>query len=174
MRLLGACLGVRGTEKGWDRSERWGWTRKCPKVPSQRRVIGKRSNSSDMPKTTFKSKACVARETDLLHAPEVSVFLACRAMVNELRGQALAFNAQEITKSTFMETCKGILGQLNAAADATERFDIVLPVMDYGRFSPFFWRWFNWWDDYFKELTPKQVGQIERLARERKPSVKKH
>jgi hypothetical protein len=70
-----------------------------------------------------------------------------------------------------MESCKGILGQLNAAADATERFDIVLPVMDYGRFSPFFWRWFNWWDDYFKELTSRQSCQIERLAREAKQSA---
>src|SRR5882672_6479340 len=124
-----------------------------------------------MPKSTSKLKIRVAKEKDLLRAPEISVFLACRAMVNELRGLALAFNAQEISKSAFMQSCKGILGQLNAAVDATERFDIVLPVMDYGRFSPFFWRWFNWWDDYFKALTPTEIGDLGRLARERAPSV---
>jgi hypothetical protein len=95
-------------------------------------------------------------------------------MVDELRGLACAFSALEISKSTFMGRCKAVLGQLNQAADATERFDIVLPVMDYGRFSPFFWRWFNWWDDYFKELTPRQIGQIERMAREERPTVKSY
>src|SRR5262249_1210318 len=104
-----------------------------------------------MPKTTSKLKVRVPKEKDLLHRPEITIFLVCREMVNELRGLAWAYNAQEITKSVFMERCKVILAELNEAADATERFDIVLPVMDYGRFSPFFWRWFNWWDDYFKE-----------------------
>ncbi|SRR6266404_5008189 len=128
-----------------------------------------------MPKTTSKIDVRVIQETGfLLQAPEAAVFLACRGMVEELRKLAYAFTASQISKNTFMNRCKAVLSHLNQAADATERFDILLPVMDYGRFSPFFWRWFNWWDDYFKELTPRQVGQIERLARERKPSVKKH
>jgi len=128
----------------------------------------------DMPKTTSKIKVRVIKDKDLLQAPEIAVFLACRAMVNELRSLAWAFNAQEISKAVFMDRCKIILGELNEAADATERFDIVLPVMDYGRFSPFFWRWFNWWDDYLKELTPKQAGQIEKWAREDKPNVEEY
>jgi len=128
-----------------------------------------------MPKTKSKISVRVVQETGfLLRAPEAAVFLACRGMVEELRGLAYAFAASEISKSTFMNRCKAVLTHLNQAADATERFDIVLPVMDYGRFSPFFWRWFNWWDDYFKELTPRQVGQIERLAREDKPSIKNY
>jgi hypothetical protein len=131
--------------------------------------------SSIMPKTTSKISVRVVQETEfLLRAPEVAVFLACRGMVEELRNLAYAFAAAEISKSTFMNRCKAVLTHLNQAADATERFDIVLPVMEYGRFSPFFWRWFNWWDDYIKELTPRQVGQIERLARDDKPSLKNY
>ncbi|HVV70682.1 MAG TPA: hypothetical protein VHI52_04145, partial [Verrucomicrobiae bacterium] len=41
----------------------------------------------------------------------------------------------------------------------------------YGCFSPFFWRWFNWWDDYMKALSSSEIGQIDRLARGRKPAV---
>jgi len=97
--------------------------------------------------------------------------MACRGMVEQLRELAGAFNAEEISKRTFMARCKAVLTQLNHAADATERFDIVLPVMDYGRFSPFFWRWFNWWDDYLKDFTPGQISRLEWLASRTKRAI---
>src|SRR5216684_5406454 len=128
-----------------------------------------------MPKATSQIKVRILKgKSSLRSAPEVSVFMVCRAMVEELRTLACAFNAHQITKRLFMAKCKTVLSHLHEAAEVTERFDIVLPVMEYGRFSPFFWRWFNWWEDYLKELTPKQLGQIERLAREVKPAIKKH
>ena len=128
-----------------------------------------------MPKTTSQSKVRVVRgKSGLRNAPEVSVFIACREMIDELRRLACAFSAQQVTKRVFMLKCKAVVARLNEAADATERFDIVLPVMDYGRFSPFFWRWFNWWDDYLKELTPRQVAHIEWLANRLRPAVEAH
>ena len=73
----------------------------------------------------------------------------------------------DISQTTFDEKSKNLLEKLGEAVEATHRFDIVTPVFEPGRFSPFFWRWFNWWDDYLKGLTPSGVAEAERRARER-------
>ena len=88
-------------------------------------------------------------------------------MVNELRGLERAVEVQDIDQEAFEEKSKAVLDRLTEAARATQRFDVVLPVMRGGQFSPFFWRWFNWWDDYLKALSPSQVAESERNARER-------
>jgi hypothetical protein len=106
-------------------------------------------------------------QTFFLSAPEISIFVACCVMVNELLGAERALRNGDISRSVFEEKSKAVLDRLTEAANATQRFDIILPVMERGRFSPFFWRWFNWWDDYLKELTPSQVAETERRARER-------
>jgi hypothetical protein len=100
-------------------------------------------------------------------APEISVFVACCVMINELRGLERSMRSGDISQGTFQEKSGTVLTRLNEAVEATQRFDIVLPVLERGRFSPFFWRWFNWWDDYLKALTPSQVAQTERRASER-------
>ncbi len=105
-------------------------------------------------------------QTFFLGAPEISVFVACCVMVNELRGLLRSRQADDISETTFQEKAKSVLKRLNEAVQATQRFDVVLPVMGQDQFSPFFWRWFNWWDDYLKALTPSQVAQTERRARE--------
>ena len=128
-----------------------------------------------MPKTTTKSTAQVQQEKEvLLTEPEVSLFISCLVMVNQLRGLERAFKGGEFNLSAFLDKSNAVLSQLTETVSATERFDIVLPVMDYGQFSPFFWRWFNWWDDYFKGLSPAQIAHIERLARERTRNVDDH
>lgn len=125
-----------------------------------------------MPKTTTKSTAQVRQEKEvLLTEPEVSLFISCLVMVNQLRGLERAFKGGEFGLNAFLDKSNAVLSQLTETVAATERFDIVLPVMDYGQFSPFFWRWFNWWDDYFKGLSPAQISQIERSARERARNV---
>ena len=101
-----------------------------------------------------------------LGAPEISVFVACCVMVNELRGLQRSLQTGDITQTAFQDKTKPILERLNEAADATQRFDVLFPVMASEQFSPFFWRWFNWWDDYLKALTPSQVAETERRARE--------
>jgi len=121
-----------------------------------------------MPKTTTKAPTQIQQEKEVLQSePEVSLFISCLVMVNQLRGLERAFKGGEFNLSAFLDKSNAVLSQLTETVSATERFDIVLPVMDYGQFSPFFWRWFNWWDDYFKGLTPAEIGHIERLARER-------
>ena len=128
-----------------------------------------------MPKTAVKTKIQVEQDNEFLtNAPEVSIFLACLGMIDELRHLERSFKGSAMSDQTFFEQFNAILCQLTHAAEATERFDVLWPVMDYGKFSPFFWRWFNWWDDYLQGLTPRQIGQLERLARGGKPSVNRH
>lgn len=128
-----------------------------------------------MPKTAVKQKTRIEKDNEFLReAPEVSVFLACFGIINELRHLEQTFRAGRINDQAFFEQFNDVLRQLTQVAEATERFDILWPVIDYGKFSPFFWRWFNWWDDYLQELTPRQLGQLERLARGRRPTVNQH
>lgn len=125
----------------------------------------KESKLRVMPKTKVKSK--FRREQDgefLLRAPEVSIFLACVAAVNQLRALAAAYESGELTRVAFSRRSTCVVGELSELASATERFDIVWPVLEFGRFSPFFWRWFNWWNDFLKDYTPRQVSQLVRLA----------
>jgi len=125
-----------------------------------------------MPKATTKTDPVLKQDTDVLAgAPEVSVFIHCLVMVNQLRALERGFKNGEVDKSAFLDKSNAVLGQFSDAVTATERFDIVLPVIDYGNFSPFFWRWFNWWDDYCKGLNPMQIVEIERLARDRAKGV---
>jgi len=128
-----------------------------------------------MPKATQHVKGLTEQESDLLvNAPEVSVFMTCCGLVNELRGQQRAFESDEINESILLERSKVVLAALRTAVAATERFDIVAPVSRDGQFSPFFWRWFSWWEDYFKGLTVTQIGELERRARERVSIVGDH
>jgi len=125
-----------------------------------------------MPKTTVKAKVQARRDTQFVkEAAEVSVFLVCLGLVNQLRSLELAFRQGEIKDRPFFNKFNTVLAQLTSIVEATERFDILQPVMDYGCFSPFFWRWYNWWDDYLKALGSHEIGQIDRLARARKPTV---
>lgn len=100
-------------------------------------------------------------------APEISIFVACCVLVNELRGLERSLHEGDIPRKSFDEKSKAVLDRLCEAVDATQRFDLVMPVIEPGRFSPFFWSWFNWWDDYLKALTPSEVAEAERRARER-------
>jgi len=127
----------------------------------------RKDRDRSMPKTKIKSKVRVEQKEDYLrNAPEVSIFLSCVAAVNQLRCLAAAYEVGEITRVAFSRQSTCVVADLSQLADATERFDIVCPVLEFGRFSPFFWRWFNWWNDFLKDLTARQVGHLEKLARE--------
>jgi hypothetical protein len=118
------------------------------------------------PKLKSVAPASQTDPTFFLSAPEISIFVACCVMINELRGLERSLASGEINSTGFQEKSKTLLLRLAEAADATQRFDVVWPVMGEGRFSPYFWRWFNWWDDYLKGLTPSRVAELERDARE--------
>jgi|SRR5579862_8317112 len=120
-----------------------------------------------MPKTKTKSKVRAERdERFLLESPEVSIFLACVAAVNELRCLANSYESGELTRVAFSRQSTCVVAELSEVAAATERFDIVCPILEFGKFSPFFWRWFNWWNDFLKDLTPRQVSYLVRVARQ--------
>jgi hypothetical protein len=128
-----------------------------------------------MQKTKAKSKFKGEQEGEfLLQAPEVSIFLACVAAVNQLRGLAVAYESGELTRVAFSRRSTCVVGELSELASSTERFDIVCPVLEFGRFSPFFWRWFNWWNDFLKDYTPRQVSHLVRLARRAKMTSSAH
>jgi hypothetical protein len=128
-----------------------------------------------MPKTKIKSSFTVERRRHFrLEAPEVSIFLACLASVNELRSLANIYDRGGLTRTQFSQQSSAVVSELNELASATERFDIVCPVMEFGSFSPFFWRWFNWWNDYLRELKPRQVSYLEKLARQDGPVLSAH
>lgn len=118
-----------------------------------------------MPKTKTKSKSKLELGTRFLAAaPEVSIFLACVAAVNQLRALATAYEEGELTRIAFSRRSTGIIADLSELANATERFDIVCPVVEFGSFSPFFWRWYNWWHDFVRDFTPRQVNQVVLVA----------
>ncbi|HWX20307.1 MAG TPA: hypothetical protein VN578_10445 [Candidatus Binatia bacterium] len=128
-----------------------------------------------MPKAIVKTEFRVEDQREfLLEAPELAIFMACLGLVNEMRWLEHAFKQRELSPGVFRNRLNAALSQLTRTAEATQRFDIVMPVMEYGQFSSFFWKWFNWWDDYLSSLSPRQLGQLVRLARERKRSVLKH
>ena len=118
------------------------------------------------------SKFGIRQDKEFLsNATEVCLFLVCLGLVNELRRLEAATKRGELTRRDLSCKARVVLAQLNETADATERFDIVMPVMGYGQFSPFFWRWFNWWDDYLKGLSLARLGHLARQARKRVQTV---
>jgi hypothetical protein len=126
-----------------------------------------RIEAEQMPKTKTKLKSKVELDGKfLLESPEVSIFVACVAVVNELRNLATAYECGDLSRLGFSRQSTVVVAELSELALATERFDIVCPVLEFGKFSPFFWRWFNWWNDFLQELTPRQVAYLEKSARQ--------
>jgi hypothetical protein len=124
-----------------------------------------------MPNTKPKPKLPAEQEQFLLNPPEIAVFMACCVVVNELRALEQAFKAGEIERGTFSAKTGSLLPKLSKAAYGCERFDVVMPVLEGNQFSTVFWRWFNWWEDYFLKLTPLEICEIERLGKELRFSV---
>jgi hypothetical protein len=125
-----------------------------------------------MPKAKHELNVLAQQGSDfLLNTPEIYVFMICSVLVDQMRGLECAFENGEIIESNWLEKAQVVLAILTKAVAATEQFNIVMPVTSCGGFSTSFWRWFNWWEDYFKGLAHTQIAQIERLARERSPGL---
>ena len=128
-----------------------------------------------MPKVSSILNAVVETEREfLLHAPEVLLFSACLGIIQKVLTLERTFIARKINRAAFIRRINILFSQLMRTAEATERFDIVMPVADFGQFSPAFWRWFNWWDDYRKSLTPTEIDRLERLAQTCSPTINDH
>src|SRR5882724_9647643 len=108
-------------------------------MAGESRLNGSGSNRKVMPKGKPKLKVPAEQGSDFLrNAPEVSVFMNCCVLVNEMRGLERAFENGEIIESALIQKSKDILAALTTAVRATERFNIVIPVTSFGGFSPFF------------------------------------
>jgi len=115
-------------------------------------------------KTTAKPKPAKVKDQEFAdNACEVSVFMACFGLVNELKTTYAVLHQGKMSQEVFSHRFNSVLHQLCFTAESTTRFDIMLPVLRYGQFSSFFWRWFNWWDDYLKSLSPVRIMAL-RLA----------
>lgn len=103
----------------------------------------------------------------LVRAPEIYIFSACRHLVTLIKAAERAGASGRKNAPMQVEKRDHLFAQLSALAQATERFDIVLPYSPEFGFSRFFWRWFNWWSDYRRGLTREQLDHIHRLQDEK-------
>ena len=97
--------------------------------------------------------------------PEISVFMA----------SYYGFRQYERPDLTEPER-EQLVQVLDDTVEATYRFCIVWPVMvdlkGQRKYSPFFWRWFNWWFDWLiLKHTPEQLQYLSQLAQSRSPEL---
>lgn len=128
-----------------------------------------------MLETSIKCNVMQEFDTEfLLNAQEIYIFSACRHILEQLQAVQGAVNAGQSGLSRPPERVNLLINQLRGLAQATERFDIVVPWTPEAGFSPFFWRWFNWWHDYRQSLTRKQLERVHRLQDAFDPAVLKY
>jgi len=128
-----------------------------------------------MPEAKTESKPPHGPDAEfLLCAPEIYIFCACLEIVNRVWEVERALDAGEIDRAQFHSQVGPLFSKLCGLAEATHRFDIIVPFTPGIAFSPFFWRWFNWWYDYRQGLTPEQLEHSHRLLRESNPAVLDH
>lgn len=117
-------------------------------------------------KTAAKAKKVARENREFMDtAAEVSVFMACFGLMAEASG--LSRKASLVRPEVYAREMFALMRQLSEAAESTIRFSIVRPVEGFGTFSVFFWRWFNWWNDYVKSLNPDEVTELLRAVRDR-------
>jgi len=131
-----------------------------------------RLTGQGMTQFTAKIKSMVAENRKFrFSAPEILIFAACLGRVQALLTLVQSFETGEMDRGFFVVRVNAVLRQLCRTAEATQRFDIVAPVLEFGHFSTPFWRWFNWWNEYRKTLRPEQIDEIERLVQQELPEL---
>jgi hypothetical protein len=119
-----------------------------------------------MPEFSVKLKAAAEPDRELLLLmPEIFIFSSCLEIIQKMRRLELKFQKGRMKRSVFLKRITLLLSHLAEMAGATERFNILTPVPGVGQFSPFFWRWFNWWNDYRRTLTRAEISHLERLGK---------
>jgi hypothetical protein len=117
-----------------------------------------------MLEATTKNLVMQEFDSEFLHsAPEIYIFSACRHIVEQVLAVHALLNCGEIDALRYGERVSPFLAQLRGLAEATQRFDIVLPLASETAFSPFFWRWYNWWYDYRQSLTSVELDRVHHL-----------
>ena len=114
----------------------------------------------DMPEAILAHESRKQFNTEFLfRAPEIYVFSACSHIVEQVAAAQEAASCGEQDS----ERARLLACQLWGLAVATQRFDIIVPWTSKGTFSPFFWRWFNWWNDYREGLTAEELNYVHGL-----------
>lgn len=125
-----------------------------------------------MAQTTPASNLMQEFDTEfLLHAPEIYIFSACRHVVDLLVAAQTPARTGGTRRARPEEQVSRLFSELSSLAQATQRFDIVVPVMPEAGFSPFFWRWFNWWHDYRQGLRAEELDLVHRLQEAADPGA---
>lgn len=126
----------------------------------------------------------------LVSAPEICIWMTAFGCLRTLQETMEGRKAGTLTDKQFFRQFNEMLVELGETADATHRFGVLLPALlesHYKKrakqledrlvkvdFSPSFWRWYNWWDDYIRSLTAAQTRHLYHLAMERVPTVEEH
>ena len=117
-----------------------------------------------MPEATLASESRKQFDTEFLfRAPEIYVFSACSHVVDQVAIARAEASSGKQGASRCEERARLLAFQLWGLAAATQRFDIIVPLTSEGDFSPYFWRWFNWWTDYREGLSPEELDQVHGL-----------
>jgi hypothetical protein len=93
---------------------------------------------------------------------------------------AVKYRSQQVGEEGFYAQSNAILVNLAEIAEETHRFGVVMPLaiengykkqlkkleqeMLRPAFSSTFWKWYNWWGDYIKALSPDEVTHVYQLA----------
>ena len=107
----------------------------------------------------------------LFRAPEIYIFSACRHIIELLVAAQAEADSSGTNAAASDKKRSEFFTQLHGLAVATQRFDIVLPFTTERGFSPFFWRWFNWWCDYRKGLSADELDLVHRLQEASDPGA---
>jgi hypothetical protein len=123
----------------------------------------------------------------LLNAPEISVWMTAFGCLRQMGDIQQAYENKKISRKEYYASCNQMLVELAETADATHRFGVLLPsaIEPYYKrriknlddaflrvqFSPSFWRWFNWWDDYMKAKTDSERATLYHLVTARLAEV---
>lgn len=126
-------------------------------------------------------------QNPILNSPEISVWMTAFGGLREIADLYAAHEAGKLSTEKYYQTVNAMLVELAETADLTHQFGILLPAAiepNYKRrlrvlfdafikveFSPSFWRWFNWWDDYMKSLPQADRNNLYKLVTYRLPEV---
>ena len=78
-----------------------------------------------MSKATVKAKVQVRRDNNFLReAPEISVFLVCLGLINQLRSLEQVFRQGELKDRVFFDKFNSVLAQLTSIVDHAQRKDL--------------------------------------------------
>ena len=126
-------------------------------------------------------------ERDPLESSEICVWMTAFGCLSSMNEFQTARSARVLTDKQYFKKSNACLISLAETADATHRFGVLLPatVEPHFRkvarerddaflkidFSPSFWRWYNWWNDYINTLSIAERKHVYYLAMERLPGL---